>query len=74
MPKVSGSDSDIEKIGTLTSLRIPNFRLLFIGTLLSNAGQWIQQVTLSWFVYDLTGSGTILGEGFATELGLLVSG
>jgi len=61
MPKVSGSDSDIEKIGTLTSLRIPNFRLLFIGTLLSNAGQWIQQVTLSWLVYDLTGSGTILG-------------
>jgi len=61
MPKVSGSDSDIEKIDTLTSLRIPNFRLLFIGTLLSNAGQWIQQVTLSWLVYDLTGSGTILG-------------
>jgi MFS family permease len=78
VPKVSGSDSDVEKervipdttggssthvekIGTLTSLRIPNFRLLFIGTTLSNAAQWIQQVTLSWLVYDLTGSGTMLG-------------
>jgi MFS family permease len=50
-----------EKIGTLTSLSIRNFRLLLIGTTLSNAGQWIQQVTLSWLVYDLTGSGTILG-------------
>ncbi len=56
-----GSSTPVEKIGTLTSLRIPNFRLLFVGTTLSNAAQWIQQVTLSWLVYDLTGSGTMLG-------------
>lgn len=51
-----------EKAGLFTSLRIRNFRLLLIGTLFSNAIQWIQQVTLSWLVYDLTGSGTILGS------------
>lgn len=56
----TGSTST-EKIGTLTSLRIPNFRFLLAGTTLANAGQWMQQVTLSWLVYDLTGSGTILG-------------
>lgn len=50
-----------EKPGPFASLRIRNFRLLLIGTVLSNATQWIQQVTLSWLVYDMTGSGTILG-------------
>ena len=56
-----GTSAPVEKIGTFASLRIPNFRLLLTGTTLSNAAQWIQQVTLSWLVYDLTGSGTILG-------------
>jgi MFS family permease len=56
-----GASAPVEKIGTFDSLRIPNFRLLLTGTTLSNAAQWIQQVTLSWLVYDLTDSGTILG-------------
>ena len=56
-----GSLGPVEKIGTFTSLRIPNFRLLFVGITLSNAAQWIQSVTLSWLVYNLTGSGTMLG-------------
>ncbi|MBI2887361.1 MAG: MFS transporter [Chloroflexi bacterium] len=49
------------RIGTFTSLRLRDFRLLLIGTTLSNAAQWVQQVTLGWLVYDLTGSGTMLG-------------
>ncbi|MFC2069572.1 MFS transporter [Chloroflexota bacterium] len=61
-PDTNGKSSpSLEKIGTLSSLRIPNFRLLFIGTTLSNAAQWIQQVTLGWLVYDLTASGSMLG-------------
>jgi MFS family permease len=51
-----------QKIATFTSLRIRNFRFLLTGTVLSNASMWIQQVTLSWLVYYLTGSGTILGS------------
>jgi MFS family permease len=47
--------------GTFASLRLRDFRLLLTGTTLSNAGQWIQQVTLGWLVYDLTASGTMLG-------------
>jgi MFS family permease len=50
-----------KKIGTFASLRIHNFRMLFAGTTLSNAAQWIQQIALSWLIYDITGSGTILG-------------
>jgi MFS family permease len=49
------------KVGTFAALRLRDFRLLLIGTTLSNAAQWIQQVTLGWLVYDLTGSGTALG-------------
>lgn len=49
------------ELGTFASLRLRDFRLLLTGTTLSNAAQWIQQVTLGWLVYDLTASGTMLG-------------
>jgi len=60
-PGDDSSDSQ-QKITAFTSLRIANFRLQLTGSILSNAAQWIQSVTLSWLVYDLTGSGTILGS------------
>lgn len=47
---------------TFSSLRIRNFRYLLSGTVLANASAWIQSVTLSWLVYHLTGSGTMLGS------------
>ena len=50
-----------EKIKTFSSLKYANFRYLFTGTTLSNASQWLMQVTLSWLVYDITGSGTMVG-------------
>jgi MFS family permease len=56
------SSTPKEKVGTFTSLRIRNFRYLLGGTTLSNAAMWIQQVTMSWLVYDLTGSGIMLGS------------
>lgn len=54
-------DSDME-VSTFSSLRIRNFRFLLTGTVTSNAAQWVQQVTLSWLIYQLTGSGTMLGS------------
>lgn len=56
------TDHDGRPGGTFASLRLRNFRLLLLGTTLSNAAQWIQQVTLSWLVFDLTGSGAALGS------------
>lgn len=50
-----------ERIGTFAALALRDFRLLLAGTTLSNAAQWIQMVTLGWLVYDMTGSGTMLG-------------
>jgi MFS family permease len=49
------------RFGTFSSLRHANYRYLWFGTLFMSAGQWIQQVTLGWLVYDLTGSSVLLG-------------
>lgn len=46
---------------TFTSLRHRDFRLMWFSTLFNSGGQWIQQVTLSWLVYDMTGSALLLG-------------
>jgi MFS family permease len=46
---------------TFASLRVRNFRLYFLGQLVSLAGTWMQQVAQAWLVLQLTGSGTALG-------------
>ncbi|MBX3054047.1 MAG: MFS transporter [Caldilineaceae bacterium] len=51
----------VRPAGNFAVLRQRNFAWFLAGTTLSNSGQWIQQVTLSWLVYDLTGSGAMLG-------------
>ncbi|MBI2866006.1 MAG: MFS transporter [Chloroflexi bacterium] len=48
-------------IGTFHSLHFRSFRFLWIGSFFSGAGQWIQQTSIYWIVYDITGSGSILG-------------
>src|SRR5437868_14504650 len=46
---------------TFASLRVRNFRLFFIGQVVSFAGNWMQIVALAILVHDLSGSGTKLG-------------
>lgn len=51
------------------SLRHRNYRLYLTGQLVSVCGTWMQQVALSWLVYRLTGSATLLGiVGFASQI------
>ncbi|HEV7663944.1 MAG TPA: MFS transporter [Chloroflexota bacterium] len=38
------------------SLRHPNYRLLWFGSIVSNSGDWMDQIALNWLVYQLTGS------------------
>ena len=46
-----------------------NFQYLLAGTLLSQTGQWMQQVALGWLVLDLTGSAFYLGlAGFLRSI------
>lgn len=45
----------------MRSLAHGNFRLYFFGQAISILGSWIQQVSLSWLVYRITGSAALLG-------------
>ena len=49
------------RLQTFSSLRHLDYRYLWVGTMLMSAGQWIQQITLGWLLYDLTGSSVLLG-------------
>jgi len=59
------TDAKVESLaardGPFAALRVSSFGWFLAGTTLSNAAQWVQSVTLSWLVYDLTSSGTALG-------------
>lgn len=43
------------------TLRYRNYRLFFIGNGISLLGNWMQQLALSWLVYRLTSSSSLLG-------------
>jgi MFS family permease len=46
---------------TFRALRSRNYRLFYVGQSLSLIGTWMQSLAMSWLVYRLTGSATILG-------------
>lgn len=52
---------NFSRLQTLKSLRHRNFRLLVIGALLSNAGDFMQNVAQAWLVWHLTRSAFLLG-------------
>ena len=52
---------DTARFRTFASLRHADFRYLWTGTVMMSAGQWVQQVTLGWLIYDLTGNSVLLG-------------
>ncbi|MGW7446606.1 MFS transporter [Kitasatospora sp. NPDC054795] len=57
------------------ALQVPNFRLYFAGQSVSLVGTWMQAVTQSWLVLELTGSGTALGLVVAAQfLPVLLAG
>ena len=46
---------------TFAALKHRNFRLFFIGQLVSLTGSWMQNTAQGWLVYQLTGSKVLLG-------------
>jgi MFS family permease len=55
------------------AFRHRNFRLYFGGQSISLVGTWVQQIALSWTIYDLTRSSLLLGiVSFAGQLPLFV--
>jgi MFS family permease len=60
---------------TFRSLRERNFRLFFVGQVVSQVGTWVQSVALVWLVLTLTHSGVALGLTTALQfLPILVLG
>jgi MFS family permease len=65
----------LEARSTFRSLHTRNFRLFFVGQLISQAGTWMQSVAVVWVVLDLTDDGVALGLVVALQfLPMLVLG
>jgi MFS family permease len=54
---------------TFRSLRFRNFRLFFVGQLISQSGTWMTMVAQTLLILDLTGSGVLLGLLGAAQFG-----
>lgn len=53
----------------LRALRYRNYRLFFIGQLISLTGSWMQIIAVSWLVYRVTNSALLLGLiAFTTQI------
>ncbi|MHB9860880.1 MFS transporter [Streptomyces sp. YIM S03343] len=50
-----------------SSLRTRNYRLFFIGQVVSNIGTWMQRIAQDWLVLSLTGSATAVGVTTALQ-------
>ncbi|MEU3030106.1 MFS transporter [Streptomyces incarnatus] len=44
-----------------SSLKVRNYRLFFIGQVVSNTGTWMQRIAQDWLVLSLTGSSAAVG-------------
>lgn len=59
--------------GTLSVLGYRNFRLLWTGLIISNAGSWMQTVAQAWLILDLSNNPFYLGViGFTRALPLIL--
>ena len=60
---------------TFASLQVHNYRVFFLGMLVSASGTWMQSVAQGWLVLQLTGSGTLVGLVTAAQfVPMLVGG
>ncbi|GGQ83442.1 MFS transporter [Streptomyces pilosus] len=54
-------DTPARKNSMFSSLRIRNYRLFFLGQVVSNIGTWMQRIAQDWLVLSLTGSSAAVG-------------
>ncbi|MES5821720.1 MFS transporter [Streptomyces sp. RG80] len=55
------------KSSMFSSLKIRNYRLFFLGQVVSNTGTWMQRIAQDWLVLSLTGSSTAVGVTTALQ-------
>jgi predicted MFS family arabinose efflux permease len=57
----------------LAALRYPNYRRLWLGSLTTSTGHWMQQVAIGWLALTLTNSAAWVGAvGFARGIPMLL--
>lgn len=60
---------------TFRSMEVRNFRLYFVGQIISASGTWMQSIAQAWLVLQLTSSGVALGITVALQFTpMLVAG
>jgi MFS family permease len=52
---------------TFSSLYVRNYRLYYIGQIISTSGTFMQSVAQAWLALELTGSGSALGVTTALQ-------
>src|SRR5215813_8288349 len=69
-PNVADVNNKTQRIrDTGRALRHRNYRIYFLGMLVSFTGTWMQSVAQGWLIYRLTGSAWLLGlTGFASQV------
>lgn len=67
-PDPSGAaHGERERVSMFRSLRVRNYRLFFVGQVVSNIGTWMQRIAQDWLVLSLTGSSTAVGVTMALQ-------
>ncbi len=51
----------LSNLRTFSAFKYPNYRLLWISTLVSSGGNWVQQITIGWLAFDITGDALLTG-------------
>ncbi|WTI38326.1 MFS transporter [Streptomyces sp. NBC_00589] len=57
----TGSPGSSPSSSMFSSLKIRNYRLFFLGQVVSNTGTWMQRIAQDWLVLSLTGSSAAVG-------------
>ncbi|MEV5933840.1 MFS transporter [Streptomyces sp. NPDC052079] len=57
----SALDTPARSNSMFSSLRVRNYRLFFLGQVVSNIGTWMQRIAQDWLVLSLTGSAAAVG-------------
>ncbi|MFM9446156.1 MFS transporter [Streptomyces acidiscabies] len=63
----STSEGPARKSSMFSSLKVRNYRLFFLGQVVSNIGTWMQRIAQDWLVLSLTGSATAVGVTTALQ-------
>ncbi|MFF4957441.1 MFS transporter [Streptomyces sp. NPDC001222] len=67
-PNADATDRSGSRASSMfSSLRVRNYRLFFLGQVVSNTGTWMQRIAQDWLVLSLTGSSTAVGVTTALQ-------